>query len=120
MQWNFPFARGIGIELRQEMPLDTLLREQIAIPGVFSDGSDPETEVARRAAILQTGDAAGVPNCGPGGEALILRGLPIEEGGLVLVLNGFTTWQPAPDAGRGTLSDEAVIPQPMAALPIDW
>ena len=120
VQWNFPFARGIGIELRQEMPLDALLREQIARPGRVSDGSDPEVEVARRAALLQTGDPTGVANRGPDGEALVLRGLPIEQGGFVLVLNGFQTWQPAPAPGQAPLSDEAVVPQPVAALPIDW
>jgi len=32
----------------------------------------------------------------PDHETLILRGLPITEGGFILVLNGLATWEPPP------------------------
>ena len=46
VQWNHPFLRGIGIELRKDMPLDALLREQAA-KGLF--GSTTMSRLKSRA-----------------------------------------------------------------------
>jgi PAS domain-containing protein len=119
VQWNVPFARGVGVELRQDMPLDDLLREQIGRAGAVAEGCDTDVEMTRRAVILRTGEAAGIPNRGPDGEALILRGLPIEQGGVVLVLNGFATWQPSPVPAGGSRVEDANAPQPAATLPME-
>jgi PAS domain-containing protein len=119
-QWNHAFARGIGIELRQEMPLDTLLREQIASSGDAAAETDRDGEVARRGSLLRAGDSAGLPVKGPDGDALVLRGLPIEQGGFILLLNGFTTWQPAPVASPPKLPGEGIKPAPLSPAPVDW
>jgi PAS domain-containing protein len=120
LQWNAAFARGIGFELRQEMPLDTMLREQIAQTGPESGETDSDAEVARRGGVLRTGDPAGLPVTGPDGDKLILRGLPIEQGGFILLLNGFTTWQPAPVASPQKLPDVGINPAPLSPAPVDW
>ncbi|PPQ26686.1 PAS domain-containing protein [Rhodopila globiformis] len=110
-RWNTAFARVFGLALREDMPLEALVREPLA-----GDGADPAA--ADRVAILCAGDAAGLPQRGPDGEELILRGLPLPTGELVLLLNGFATWQPAP------LPVEAALPEPAPAPPalvlIDW
>ncbi|MDR3529558.1 MAG: PAS-domain containing protein [Rhodopila sp.] len=118
VQWNHPFLRGIGIEPRQEMPLDTLLREQAAA-GLWGAIADTEVEIARRVGILRTGDPAGSPQSGPDHENLILRGLPIVEGGFILLLNGLSSWVPAPPPAPATEIDEPA-PEPAAPTPIEW
>ena len=120
VQWNHPFLRGIGIEPRKDMPLDTMLREQAAA-GLFGPLPDPEAEVARRAGILRIGDTAGVTQPGPGHETLILRGLPVAEGGFILLLNGLATWEPPPPPPASTEIDEPVASETAAsAAPIEW
>jgi PAS domain-containing protein len=119
VQWNHPFFHGIGVEPRNDMPLDTLLREQ-AGSGLFGPVSDIETEVARRVGILRTGDAAGLPQTGPNGESLILRGLPIAEGGFMLLLTGVTSWHPAPAPAPSTEIDEPSILETAATGPVEW
>jgi len=120
VQWNHPFRRGIGIEPRQDMPLDALLREQAA-QGVFNPGPDVEVEIARRAGILRAGDAPGLPQSGPGGETLVLHGLPITEGGFILLLSGLATWEPAPPPPPSTEVDEPAAPGAAAApASIEW
>nr|WP_294565396.1 PAS-domain containing protein [uncultured Rhodopila sp.] len=120
LQWNFAFARGIGIVPRQEMPLDAMLREQIASADADRSETDSDAEVARRGSLLRAGDPAGLPVKGPGGEALILRGLPIEQGGFVLLLNGFTTWQPAPMPSPQKTPGDGINPAPLTPAPVDW
>jgi PAS domain-containing protein len=119
VQWNHPFRRGIGIELKQDMPLDGLLRAQ-AGSGLFGAVADVETEISRRVGVLQSGDTAGVPHPGPDGKTLILRGLPITEGGFMLLLNGLESWEPTPAPAPSTEVDEALAPEPVAASPIEW
>jgi PAS domain-containing protein len=118
VQWNHPFHRGIGIELKHDLPLDSLLRAQ-GSAGLFGQVANIEAEVSRRVAVLQSGDTAGVSQPGPDGEALILRGLPIAEGGFILLLNGLETWQPAPAAASSEI-DEPTPPEPVTAAPIEW
>lgn len=119
VQWNHPFQRAIGIAPRSNMPLDTMLREQAAA-GLLGTYPDPETEIARRVAILRTGDAAGVPQPGPAGGNLILRGLPIAEGGFMLLLNGLTSWEPAPFPTSERAETDDAASQPALAAPIEW
>jgi PAS domain-containing protein len=117
MRWNFAFSRGIGIGLRQEMPLDSVLRDHMALHSPA--GTESEAEVARCAIALLTGDATGIAVHGPGGEALVLRGLPIEQGGFVLVLNGFAKWHPTPVSALQPAAAEDA-PPPLTAAPIEW
>jgi PAS domain-containing protein len=119
VQWNHPFRRGIGIELRQDMPLDGLLRVQAA-NGLLGSVANVEVEITHRIAILQSGDSRGVPQSGPDGETLILRGLPITEGGFMLLLNGLEAWEPAPAAAPPAEADEATIPETVTSTPIEW
>jgi PAS domain-containing protein len=119
VQWNHPFLRGIGIELRKEMPLDALLREQLA-KGLFGPIQDVEAEIGRRTGILRTGDAAGLAQPGPDNETLILRGMSITEGGFILVLNGIANWEPAPQPAASTEIDEPAAPEIITPVPIEW
>jgi PAS domain-containing protein len=121
VQWNHPFMRAIGVEPRKDMPLDSLLREQAAA-GLFGPVADVEAEIARRAGILRAGDAAGLPQVGLGSETLFLRGLPVAEGGFMLLLNGLTTWEATPLPPASTEVDVPVAPVPAAAAPapIEW
>lgn len=117
-QWNHPFLRGIGIDLRKDLPLDALLREQSA-KGLFGSVADSEAEISRRIGILRTGEAAGLPQPGPEGETVILRGLPIAEGGFILLLNGLVRWEAAPLPLAK--ASETAAPEPAPAVaPIDW
>ncbi|HEY0184480.1 MAG TPA: PAS-domain containing protein [Rhodopila sp.] len=121
VQWNHPFQRGIGIDPRQGMSLDTMLREQAA-RGLLGSIADIEREVIRRVAVLRAGDAAGLKQLGPNHETLVLRGLPIAEGGFMLLLNGLTTWEPAPPPPPSTEMDRSVAAEPAARAPapIEW
>jgi PAS domain-containing protein len=119
VQWNHPFLRGIGIGLRKDMAPDTLLREQ-ATHGLFGETPDLEAEINRRVGILRTGDLAGVPQPGPGGETLVLRGLPIAEGGFMLLLNGFATWEPPPPPLTEIDETDAAAEVAAASAPIEW
>jgi PAS domain-containing protein len=119
VQWNHPFLRGIGVEPRKDMPLDALLREQAA-KGLFGAAADAEAEIGRRAGILRTGEAAGVSQPGPDHETLTLRGLPVAEGGFILLLNGIATWQPAPAPAASAEIDEPATPEPITPAPIEW
>ncbi len=117
VQWNHPFLRGIGIEPRKDMPLDALLRDQAA-KGLFAALPDIEAEIARRTGLLRTGDAVGLSQPGPGGETLFLRGLPIAEGGFILLLSGIARVELAPAAS--TVIDEAAAPDGTVKTPIEW
>lgn len=120
VQWNHPFSRGIGIEVRPDMPLDTMLRRQAA-SGLFGSVDQPELEISRRAGVLRSGDAEGLPQQGPDGETLILRGLPIPEGGFMLILNGLARWEPAPLPALPEA--ETAVPAETiatAGTPIEW
>lgn len=120
VQWNHPFQRGIGIDPRTNMPLDTLLRDQAAT-GLFGEADDLEAEIARRMGVLQAGDPAGLPQAGPDDETLILRGLPTAEGGFILLLNGLLTWEPAPGPSVSTGRDEAdTVLEPAVPATVDW
>jgi PAS domain-containing protein len=117
VQWNHPFLRGIGTEPRKEMPLDALLREQVA-KGLFGSADDVEAEIVRRTGILRAGGAEGLPQPGPDHETLTLRGLPVAEGGLILLLTGIATWEPAPPRATSTGIDQAAGAD--AAASIQW
>ena len=52
VQWNHPFERGIGVALRAEMPLETMLRDQIAT-GMFGSFTNMGGEIARRMTVLR-------------------------------------------------------------------
>jgi PAS domain-containing protein len=119
VQWNHPFFRGIGVEPIQDMPLDSLLRAQAA-NGLLGSVPDAEVEIGRRVGILRSGDATGLPQLGPNGETLILRGLPIAEGGFMLLLNGLVSWEPAPAPPPSTEIDWPAVPEVVASAPIDW
>jgi PAS domain-containing protein len=119
VQWNHPFLRGIGIEPRKDMALDALLREQAA-QDLFGLIDDVEAEIARRAGILRAGDAEGLPQPGPDHETLTLRGLPVAEGGFILLLNGIATWEPAPPPAPSMEIDEPAAPEPAMPAPIEW
>jgi PAS domain-containing protein len=120
VQWNQPFARGIGIALAADMPLDGLLRVQ-AEAGLFS-AEDAEVEIARRVAILRTGEPEGLPQPGPSGETLVLRGMVIAEGGFMLLLNGLLTWTPQVPVRQPSMEEDAPGPEPMVQAPaaIEW
>jgi PAS domain-containing protein len=118
VQWNHPFLRGIGIELRSEMPLDAMVREQINA-GLCGAVSDPEREVARRITILRAGAAEGLPQRGPDGEAVILRGLVVEGGGFMLMLSGLEHWEAPPAAPAADAIEEKPAEAP-APAPIEW
>ena len=108
--WNHLFHRNIGIVLRQDMPLDDLLRAQ-AGAGLFGPVADIETEISRRVAVLHSGDTVGVAQFGPDGERLNLCGLPIAQGGLMLLLHGLQTKPPAV-ASPGDLARRRQPPPP--------
>jgi len=121
VQWNHPFLRGIGVVLVKEMPLDALLREQAA-QGLFDATGDIEAEIGRRMGILRSGETAGLVQPGPDGETLVLRGLPVTEGGFMLLLNGLLRWEQAPPPPPSTEIDlPAAAEAPVAvAAPIEW
>ena len=119
VQWNHPFLRGIGTEPRKDMPLDALLRDQ-ARKSLFGPVSDVEAEIGRRTGILRSGDTTGLPQTGPDGETLLLRGLPIAEGGFILLLNGLTRWEAPPPPPPSTEIDEPAEPEMTTAAPIEW
>jgi PAS domain-containing protein len=121
VQWNHPFLRGIGIELHPDMPLDTLLRAQVA-NGLFGAIRDIEGEVARRDGILRSGDPGGLPQMGPDHESLILHGLPTAEGGFILLLNGLPGGEAAPGSSPLPEMDERVAIEPATPVPapVEW
>jgi PAS domain-containing protein len=123
VQWNHPFLRGIGVEPKKDMALDALLREQ-AGKGLFGPTPDIEAEIARRTGILRTGDTDGLPQPGPDHETLILRGLPllgmpVTEGGFILLLNGLTTWEPV-RVVSSTEIDQPAASEVITPAPIEW
>jgi PAS domain-containing protein len=116
VQWNRPFLLGIGIQPRQGMPLDAMLREQAAI-GLFGPVEDVEAEIAHRVGVLRTGDPAGLPQPAPGHKKLTMRGLLTGEGGFVLLLGSLATWQPAAPAHSLAEEDDPESATPAA---VDW
>jgi hypothetical protein len=70
--------------------------------------------------VLRAGDAEGVSQPGPGQETLILRGLPVMQGGFILLLNGLMTWEPAVRSTESLGADESVSPELTASAPIEW
>ncbi len=118
VQWNHPFECGIGIALRADMPLDALLREQVTA-GLFGPVTDVEADVAHRLMVLRSGVEDGLTQLGPEGESLVLRGLPVEEGGFMLLLNGLAYWQaPPPPPAAEPLEEKP--PETPAPAPIEW
>jgi PAS domain-containing protein len=118
VQWNHPFLRGIGIPLRADMPLDALLREQISA-GLFGDIHPVEPEVARRLSVLRAGAQHGLPQLGPDGETLMLRGLTADEGGFMLLLSGLERWEAPPPPAPAEAAEEKPVDTP-APAPIEW
>ena len=87
IRWNRRFEQGIGVPLEQNMPLDAILRHQATL-GLFDPPpQDVEVEIARRAAELRSGETA-VVQIAIGHEDRFLRGLSVEDGGLILLLTG--------------------------------
>ena len=86
IQWNHRFSEDIGIDLRPDMPLDTLIRNQAA-RHLFEPEPSAETEIARRLGLLSVGEATGLPQAGRHRGQLLLRSVPVAEGGLMLLLN---------------------------------
>lgn len=109
VQWNQPFFQKIGTELRHEMPLDTLIRNQAA-NHLFDLKPDSETEIARRCGLLCVGEPAGLPQSGSDKTTLFLRGVPIAEGGLILVLNALPHWEIGPGDQQATENKARVSP----------
>lgn len=118
VQWNHAFFRGIGIPLRNDMTLEAMVREQIAA-GLFGEIEAVDTETARRLTVLRTGEEQGLPQPGPEGETLTLRGLPVEEGGFMLLLNGLARWE-APPAALVPEDADDKKPETAAPAPIEW
>jgi PAS domain-containing protein len=117
--WNQPFLYGIGIDLRKDMPLDTLVREQAA-KGLFGTFDDAEGEIARRTGILRAGDVEGLRQPGPDHETLALRGFPVMEGGCILILGGVANRGAALVTARSPEINEAGAPEVSAPAPIEW
>ena len=65
-----------------------------------------------------------MPQPGPDRETLVLRGLPVAEGGFILLLNGIATWEPAPAPAASLEIDEPNPPPEMTTrkthAPIEW
>jgi PAS domain-containing protein len=118
VQWNHAFFRGIGIPLRADMTLEAMIREQIAT-GLFGEVEGADAEVARRLTVLRGGEAEGLPQPGPDGETLTLRGLTVEEGGFMLLLNGLARWEAPPVASVADDAEEKK-PETAAPAPIEW
>jgi hypothetical protein len=91
-----------------------------AARGLFGAVADVEAEIARRVAVLRTGDVAGVPQPGPDGETLVLRGLPIPEGGFILLLSGLVVWERPPTGAAAVKVEDVPVAEPLAAAPIEW
>ena len=115
IRWNRRFEQGIGVPLEENMALDAILRRQAAV-GLFEPKpTDIEVEIARRTVMLRTGEAP-LPQLAFGHEERSLRGLPIAEGGLILLLTGvgnLPVWAaevPEPE------TDEATP----ATVPVEW
>lgn len=120
MQWNHSFQRAAGTELRKDMALDSMLRQQAAL-GLFGPLEDAETEIARRAGLLRDGLGEGLAQPGPDGETLLLHALPVTEGGLILILNGFVRWEPAPPPSPAVQNDPLPLePAATVAAPVEW
>ncbi len=115
--WNQPFSRGIGVGIRQDMPLADLFRAQAGV-GLFGHVADCEIEIARRVAVLQASDIGTVAQFGPDGEPWILRGLPITGGGVMLILN---RPQGAVPGVAALEAEELMTLVPTAAAsPVEW
>jgi PAS domain-containing protein len=115
IQWNHPFLRGIGIEPRQNMALDVMLREQAA-KGMFGAVTDVEAEIGRRAGVLRTGDPVGLAQPGPHRAKLTLRSVPTGEGGFVLLLAGPATSSSSYQA----MQVDAPEPRSVTSPAVDW
>jgi PAS domain-containing protein len=119
VQWNSHFTRGIGVDLREALPLDALLREQAAL-GLFDSVQDIEATIAARVVLLQTGNGS-VRQLGLDGQELFLRGLPIAEGGSILLLTGSAAAAPRPAPAAEHLSRGAGAAVEVAVpAPIEW
>ncbi len=125
--WNRRFERGIGVALRENMPLDAMVREQV-MAGLYGPVTEIEAGVMSRVAALRAGDGS-LPLPGPDGqESQFLRGLPIAEGGTILLLSGLagSPAQPvapaAPEAAAAAPAEPALQGQgqPGSPAPIEW
>lgn len=82
VQWNQRFFDSLAVELTLHMPLDVLLRHQVAKSQAMVD---PEPEVARQVGLLRTADPDGIAFAGPDRQSMILHGHPVADGGLMLL-----------------------------------
>jgi PAS domain-containing protein len=105
VQWNDRFRLGVGVTPGGEMPLDALLRAQ-AGSGLFGAVADIEAEIFRRSGILRSGDPAGVPQYGPSGAVLRVRGVAVAEGGLILLVSRSAADGAAPEESMRASSSE--------------
>jgi PAS domain-containing protein len=114
IRWNRRFEQGIGVPLEENQPIDAMLRQQAAL-GLFDPPpADPEAEIARRALALRTGEEA-VAQVALGQQDRYLRGLPVAEGGMILLLTGV--------AAMPMAVAEMDVPMPApgpTAAPIEW
>lgn len=118
VQWNQAFQYGIGTEPRPEMSLDMLLADQVHA-GMFGPVANVEAEIARRSGILRAGDPEGLSQRGPGGEKMVLRGLPVSEGGYILLLSGLANLQ-VPAAPPAPAEVNVPPSESTAPAPIEW
>jgi signal transduction histidine kinase len=92
MAWNphFPEFTGVPREiLRVGLPMENILRGQVAA-GEFGP-VDVEAEVARRMALLHSGNAMGtIERPRPGGRQLEIRRNPLPSGGFVTLYTDVT------------------------------
>lgn len=102
VEWNprFPLMCGVPSEiLRVGLPLEEVLRSQ-AVAGEFGD-VDVETEVARRMAIIRSGDIDGTKERPrPDGRVLELRRNKLPDGGFVTIYSDITTRKQAENTLR--------------------
>lgn len=113
--WNPRFEQGIGLPIEENMPLDALLRGQAAVGLFDAIPDDMEVEIARRMLVLRSGNGL-LPQLAAGQEERALRGVPLDDGGLILLLTGAAGLPPQPPALTSDASAE-VLP---TAAPVEW
>jgi PAS domain-containing protein len=118
LRWNRRFEQGIGVPLEENMALDAILRLQASL-GLFDPPradipKDIEVEISRRVQALHAGEVS-LPQVAGHGDRF-LRGVPIPEGGLILLLTGVETLPRLQDAAPETAAPEVES----AAAPVEW
>lgn len=130
--WNARFASACGLPpggLREAMPMDEFFRLQVR-SGVLGAVLDEEIEVAQRIARVRTEpQGSSLPQRGPEGDAISLHVRPIDDGGIVLILNNaraLPVMAPlivATPHGATATAAEPTVPAATAAAPaavVEW